>query len=61
MIKNTWSIEAKILVKMLEIQAGFKVSFLRRNDEMNQIENFKAFKVKRVIVIFEQNDKWLEK
>ena len=40
MIKNTWSIEAKILDKKFKIQAGFKVSFLRRNDKMAQIKNF---------------------
>ena len=46
MIKNTWSIEAKILIKNLEIQAGLKVSFLRRNDEMAWMYDFKAhFKV----------------
>ena len=41
-MKNTWSIEVKILSKVLEIQANKKVSFLRRNDKMTQIENFKA-------------------
>ena len=45
MIKNTWSIEAKILYENLEIQAGFKVRFLRRNDRMARIENFEAYKV----------------
>ena len=45
MIKNTWSIEAKILLKNLEIQANFKVRFLRRNDRLARIENFEAFKV----------------
>ena len=40
LIKNTWYIEAKILAEKLEIQAGFKVSFLRRNDEMPRIKNF---------------------
>ena len=42
-IKNTWSIEAKILIKKFEIEASFKVRFLPRNDEMTRIGNFKAF------------------
>ena len=41
-IKNTWSIEAKILEERLEIQAHFKVSFLRRNAETSRRKNFKA-------------------
>ena len=41
-MKNTWSIEIKILSKVPEIQANKKVSFLRRNDEMARIVNFKA-------------------
>ena len=53
-MKNTWFIEAKILVEKLEIQAGFKVSFLRRNDEMARIKNFKALKVELVFGISEQ-------
>ena len=40
LMKNTWSIEAKILQKNLEIQANFKVRFLRRNAEMSRIKNF---------------------
>ena len=40
LIKNTWSIEVKILVEKLEIQANFKVRFVRRNAEMSQIDNF---------------------
>ena len=43
MIKNTGSIEAKILVENPKIEASLKVRFLRRNDEMTQIMNFKAF------------------
>ena len=39
LIKNTWSIEAKILVEKLEIQGHFKVRFLRRNDRMTRIKN----------------------
>ena len=39
-MKNTWSIEAKIFQENDEIQAGFKVRFLRRNDEMAGIKNF---------------------
>ena len=42
-IKNTWSIEAKILHERLEIQANFKVRFLRQNDKMTWIDNFRAF------------------
>ena len=38
LIKNTWSIDAKILVKNFKIQANFKVSFLRRNAEMSRIK-----------------------
>ena len=41
-MQNTWSIEDEILSKVLEIQANKKVSFLRRNDKMTRIENFKA-------------------
>ena len=41
-MKNTWSIEATILNEKLQIEANCKVSFLRRNDKMTQIENFKA-------------------
>ena len=44
MIKNSWSIEAKILDEKLEIQAHFKVRFLRRNDKLTRIKNFKALK-----------------
>ena len=42
-MKNTSSIEAKILVEKLEIQAHFKVRFLRRNDKLPRIKNFKAY------------------
>ena len=52
-IKNTWSIEAKILVEKLEIQAHFKVSFLRRNAEMPRIKNFRAFKSSTKLVFCE--------
>ena len=40
LVKNTWSIEAKILPKNLEIQAEFKVGLLQRNDEMPRTKNF---------------------
>ena len=40
MFKNTWSIEAKMLGKKLEIQAGLKVNFLQRNDKMARIKIF---------------------
>jgi len=40
LMKNTWSIEAKILEEKLEIQANDKVRFLRRNAEMTWIKNF---------------------
>ena len=40
LIKNTWFIEAKILDQKLEIQAHFKVRFIRRNDKMPWIKNF---------------------
>ena len=43
MIKNTGSIETKILIENPKIEASLKVRFLRRNDEMTQIMNFKAF------------------
>ena len=33
-----------MLIEKLEIQAHFKVRFLRRNDEMTQIKNFQALK-----------------
>ena len=41
-IKNTWSIEAKILEKNLNFKANFKIRFLRRNDTSTRIKNFKA-------------------
>ena len=41
-MNNIWSIEAKILSKVLEIEANKKVSFLRQNDKMTQTVNFKA-------------------
>ena len=44
-MQNTWSIEAKIKGEDLEIQANFKVRFLRRNDRMARIENFEAYTV----------------
>ena len=40
LIQNTWSIEAKIFQEILEIQASFKVRFLRRNDEMTRLKIF---------------------
>ena len=40
LIQNTWSIEAKIFQENLEIQASFKVRFLRRNDKMTRMKNF---------------------
>ena len=43
MIKNTGSIEAKILIENPKIEPNSKVRFLRRNDEMTRIMNFKAF------------------
>ena len=43
LIKNTWSIETKIFHKILKIQAKLKVSFLRRNDEMAWMYDFKAY------------------
>ena len=43
-MKNIWSIEAKILFEKLEIPAHFKVRFLRLNDKMPRIKNFKALK-----------------
>ena len=42
LMKNTWSIEAKMLDENLEIQAHFKVRFLRRNDKLNWIKYFQA-------------------
>ena len=42
LIQNTWSVESKIFQKNLEIQAIFKVRFLRRKAEMTWIKNFKA-------------------
>ena len=53
LMKNTWSIEAKILVEKLEIQAHFKVNFLRRNAEMPRIKNFRAFKSSTKLVFCE--------
>ena len=45
MIKNTWTIEAKILVEKLEIPADFKVRFIRRNDKLTWISRlFLGFK-----------------
>ena len=60
LMKNTWSIEHKILVEKLEIQARKKVRFLRRNDKLAQIENFKALKVNfwTKIGIIPQCAKW---
>ena len=43
-ININWSIEGKILVGKLEIQANFKVSFLWRNARMTGKDHFQAFK-----------------
>ena len=39
-------------MKNLEIQANFKINFLRRNGKMARLNNFQAFKGKLEIGIF---------
>ena len=51
LIENIWSTKAKILQEKLKIQASFKVRFLRRNDEMLWIKNFKAWEIEHANIL----------